>query len=707
MFSSEEIRVFLDELEEKIDILNDGFLTLEREGENPETIQEIFRAAHTIKGSSGVMGYDSMAALTHEMENLFSLLRDGRLKVTPSMVDVLFEGLDTLKALRDEVTGGASGATDIQPIIQKLQELQEQASAESTEGDAVPEAAETTPDAGPGAGAAASLTETEREVLQEALDQGFSAYRIRVDIDPGCQMKSVRAFLVFQALEQAGTQIIRSVPPPEDIEQGKYDTGFELLAISQDDSDRLHGLLSTIAEVAAVTVEPITRLDGTAKEGFPDPDQDESGAELRTTASRPAPAGQNGAAVQNQKKTIRTVRIDVQKLDSLMNLVGELVIERTRLERFADILESKYRSEELIDALNEISGHLGQITGELQEEIMKARMLPIAQVFNRFPRMVRDLAHKLGKEINLVIEGRDTELDRNVIEIISDPLVHLIRNAIDHGLETPAERMRAGKPRAGTLTLRAFHQESHIVIIVEDDGRGLDPDKLRAKAVEKRLLDAEAAARLTDQEAMYLVFHAGFSTAENVSDISGRGVGMDVVKAQIERVNGTVEMRSTPGQGTAVTIKLPLTLAIIRALMVSLGDYLYAFPLNNVVETIQTGVEEIRLIGDSEVVVVRGEVLPLIRLGRLFRQQEAGGNGKLYVVIIGMGQDRVGVVVDRFIGEQEIVIKTLSDFLGHVPGIAGATILGDGRVALIVDVRALLSEIAEQRGRRSVVHAAG
>lgn len=696
MFSSEEIRVFLDELDEKIDVLNDGFLVLEREGDNTETVQEIFRAAHTIKGSSGVMGYDKMAALTHEMENLFALLRDGRLKTTPQLVDVLFEGLDTIKLLRDKLTGGTDDDVDIRSVVHKLRELQEQTSP----ADAEPGSSPGMPTPSPGTRAPVPLTDSEREVLQEALNSGFSVHHIQVQIDPGCQMKSVRAYLIFQKLEGAGFQIVRSVPPVEEIEGGDFGAGFELVTVSQEDSDRLHGLLSNTAEVSAVTVTQLNGLDDAPDQTLTPADQSAD----RAAESSAAPGPTEAAA---EKKGIRTVRIDVQKLDSLMNLVGELVIERTRLERFSDIMEAKYRSEEMIDTLNEISGHLGQITGELQEEIMMARMLPIAQVFNRFPRMVRDLAHKLEKEINLVIEGRDTELDRNVIEIISDPLIHLIRNAIDHGLETPDERLRMDKQRVGTLALRAFHQEGHIVIIVEDDGRGLDPEKLRAKAREMQLYDEETIGRMTDEEAVNLIFYAGFSTAANVSDISGRGVGMDVVKAQIEQINGIVEMRSSPGQGTAVTIKLPLTLAIIRALMVSLGEQVYAFPLNNVVETIQVGSEEIRLVRETEVVVVRGEVLPLVRLGRLFQQQDVVEEGSVYVVTIGMSKYRVGVVVDRLIGEQEIVIKSLGDLLGHVPGISGATILGDGKVALIVDVRALVAEIADTRVRRGLVHVAG
>lgn len=703
MFSSEEIQVFLDELEEKIEILNDGFLTLERDGDNPETIQEIFRAAHTVKGSSGILGYNHMSSLTHEMENLFSLLRDGRVHSTPHMVDVLLESLDTLKMLRDEVTGETGRTVDIGPVVEKLRGFREQAET----GDSWRGTAGFCPAAGPKETAETVFSDAVSDVVREAVDQGYGAYRVRVDIDPDCRMKSVRAFLVFQALEKAGVQVIWSEPPVDELEQGGFGAGFELLAVSEEDADRLRGILTLIAEVNAVTVVPVTALD-------------EVGAGADQAAAAPAPGGtlalagpvpdfpvKQADSLNDHKKAVRTVRIDVRKLDSLMNLVGELVIERTRLERFADIMELKYRSEEMIDTLNEISNHLGQITSDLQEEIMKARMLPIAQVFNRFPRMIRDLAHKLGKEVDLVIEGRDTELDRNVIEIISDPLLHLIRNAVDHGLELPGERLAAGKPRTGTLTLRAFHHESHIVIIVEDDGRGVDPDQLRAKARQMRLFDDQALERLSDQEAMNLIFYAGFSTAANISDVSGRGVGMDVVKSQIEQINGVVEMRSTPGQGTAISIKLPLTLAIIRALMVGLGSHVYAFPLSNVVETIHLDPAAIRMIRDSEVVVVRGEVLSLLRLGRLFRQRETGTAEKLYMVVIGTGPDRVGVVVDRLVGEQEIVIKSLGDFLGRIPGISGATILGDGKVALIVDVRALLAETSGLQAHQGRVYAAG
>lgn len=395
-------------------------------------------------------------------------------------------------------------------------------------------------------------------------------------------------------------------------------------------------------------------------------------------------------------KQAKTVRVDVQKLDNLMNLVGELVIDRTRLERFVEIFESRYGTNDLVEAVNEISTHLGQLTNHLQEEIMKARMLPIAQVFNRFPRMVRDLAHKLGKEIDFIVEGKETELDRNVIEVIGDPLIHLLRNAVDHGIEPPEERAAAGKPKAGTILLKAYHHENHIVIIAEDDGRGIDANKIRRKAVERGLIDEETAARLPDREILNYLFLPGFSLSKEVTDLSGRGVGLDVVKKNIEQINGFLEMSSVLGQGTKFTVKLPLTLAIIRALMVSIMGQVYAFPLTNVMETMHVSPSDVKRVRNAEVIAVRGKVLPLICLAELFGGQRRPQSQRLSVVVVGIGEHRVGVIVDRLLREQEIVIKSLGNYLGRVPGVSGATILGDGEVALIIDVRALVREAARE-----------
>lgn len=716
MFTDEEISIFFEELEEKIQVISDNLLLMEKGGAPSGAIQEIFRAAHTIKGSSAVMGYEKMAGLTHEIENIFDRLRQGDLAVDERLVDVLFEALDTLRALKDEIMRQKSETTDVAGVIARLRECAlgcggaagAPAAAEARRGNGAGAAAgeaaagaavspaetagaqEAAAAAGdvPAAGVTSSpvlpgeippLSDIEEAVVREAEVRGYQAYWVEVTIDAGCQMKGARAFLVFETLQQAG-EIIKSVPSAEELEAGNYGSGFALLLFTQEDAGQIKNLVFSIAEVADVKVRQV-RPSLAADRSAPSPGR---------PAGAPAPAGKKEAAAEQGRENVKTVRVDVQKLDTLMNLVGELVIDRTRLDRFVEIFENRY-GDELAENILEISSHLGQVTSTLQEEIMKARMLPVAFVFNRLPRMVRDLAHKMGKEIDFVIEGRETELDRNVIEVIGDPLIHLLRNAVDHGIEPPEERVRRGKPRTGKIILKAAYVEGQIVITLADDGRGMDPAAMRQKAVENGLLSPEAAARLSDKEALDLIFTPGFSTAADVNDISGRGVGMDIVRSQIEQINGSVEYASVPGAGTTFTIKLPLTLAIIRALMVGLGEQVYAFPLANVVETLALKPEEVRRVGHGEVIVVRGHVLPLLRLAHLFQQEGSPGE-RVFVVVLGSGSRKVGVVVDRLIGEQEIVIKSLGGYLGQVHGLSGATILGDGSVALIVDARSIVKE---------------
>ncbi|MBO8129213.1 MAG: chemotaxis protein CheA [Peptococcaceae bacterium] len=695
MFSDAEISVFLDELDEKIEVISDGFLQLERAGESPEVVQEIFRAAHTIKGSSAIMGYDKMSALTHEMENLFDRIRQGELRVTSEMIDVLFEALDTLKLLRDKVVGGDADV-DIDPIMAKLGKYFR---GESDQESGPAESQPLSVSSGGESENEPELTDAEIEIIREALLRGLNAYRIRVILDPDCQMKNVRAFMVFDRLEGMG-EVIKSEPPAEQLEEGEFDREFDLVAVSEKTADELRQKILGIAEIEDARVTPVRVSDDEFTSTTSSNAEEEASLAASKTANAAADKKADGPSGMATPKTVRTVRISVDKLDNLMNLVGELVIERTRLDRFAELMESGQKSDELVDTISEISNHLGQVTGNLQDEIMKARMLPINQVFSRFPRMVRDIAHKLGKEINLVIEGRETELDRNIIEIIGEPLLHLVRNAIDHGIETAEERRQLGKPVTGMLKLKAYHEENHIVIIVEDDGRGIDPAKVKQAAIQKGVVDAESAERMSDKDAIDLIFRPGFSTAAEVSDLSGRGVGMDVVRNQIEQINGTVDVKSSPGKGTQFIIKLPLTLAIIRALMVSLANKIYAFPLANVQETIQITCNEIQLVKDREVIVVRGSVLPLVRLAELFGERSEAKD-KLSVVIIGTAENMVGVVVDYLIGEQEIVIKSLGKYLGRIPGLSGATILGDGNVALIVDVQALVQEFTRKEDKVS------
>jgi two-component system chemotaxis sensor kinase CheA len=666
LFSDAEIGIFLEELEEKVQVINENILILERREANSAVIQEIFRAAHTIKGSSAVMGYDKMARLTHELENLFDRLRSGALQVSTPLVDTLFEALDTLKLLQKEIVAGGGDNGDIEAVVAKLRDHHNDDCPSPTLDVAAPGAEPVVVEQPDG------LLES---MVREAELKGFHAFRVHVTLDSDCQMKEIRVFLVFETLQQSG-EIISSAPPAEELQEGRFGHEFSLVLLTGDDLDQVKNLVLSIAEIKSVMVTPIQFRETSIQ------------AEKEIVKNNNGPA----AIERQERQNIKTVRVDVQKLDTLMNLVGELVIDRTRLDRFAEIFESKYGSDELAESISDISNHLSQVSRDLQVEIMKARMLPVANVFNRLPRLVRDVAQKLGKEIDFVVEGKETELDRNVIEVIGDPLIHLIRNAVDHGIETPLERETAGKPRTGTIHLKASYMESQIMITITDDGRGVDVENIRRLAVKRGLCDEMQAARLSDREALEFIFAPGFSTAGTVSDISGRGVGMDIVRSQIEQINGSVEFATRPGHGTTFTIKLPLTLAIIKALMVGLGDSVIAFPLIYVVETIIIKPTDIKYVRHNEVVVVRGKVLPLHRLREIFNGQQDVEQDKLSVVVLGSADKKIGVIVDKLIGEQEIVIKSLGSYLGQVPGLAGATILGDGQVGLIVDARSLIKD---------------
>lgn len=711
MFSNEEIAIFQEELEEKLQIINDNILLLEQQQATPEVIQEIFRSAHTIKGSSAVMGYDRMTRLTHEIESLFDEIRHHRLEITPGLVDVLFEAMDTLTELKEDIVSGSTESNvDIGPVLSKITGMKNglpsspaaTSDQEQEQEASIPPAGNNDPEL-----PEIEMDEVLEEVIRESELRGYNTYALQVRFAADCQMKEVRAFLLFETMEQAG-EIIRTNPPAEDIQAGLFEDGIALALISQANMDQVKNLALSVAEIESVHIK-LLDPPGVTRDSIPG---EATPSAFNTPAAGPVDAGsapvsaeQPGQANRPDRKTIKTVRVDVEKLDTLMNLVGELVIDRTRLDRFVEVFEHQYGSDELVEDILEISSHLGQVTTDLQDEIMKARMLPVAQVFNRFPRMVRDIAHKLNKEVEFLVEGKETELDRNVIEVIGDPLIHLLRNSIDHGIEEPQERERLGKPRRGMLQLKASYVESHIVITVEDDGRGIDVQKLKDKALRKGLITAEQHRQISDREAMDLIFQPGFSTIEEdrVSDISGRGVGMDIVRTQIENINGTVEYVTWPGRGTRFSIKLPLTLAIIRALMIEHGGRTYAFPLTYVVETLNFNAADIKKVRHSEVIVVRGQVYPLKRLEDFFNLERGDTGDKIYVVIVGSADRKIGIVVDRLLGEQEIVIKSLGSYLGQVEGLAGAAILGDGRVSLIIDVRGLMRNMGAEE---AMAHAA-
>lgn len=668
---SQYLDLFLQEADEQLEILEQETLKLEKDP-TQERLQKIFRAAHTLKGSSRAMGFLTFAEVTHEMENLLDLLRGGQLQVTTEIADALLACLDTLSAIKAQIAEGRGDAYEAGELVENLKRLARGAAP-------VAEAA-------PQNAGADELPAELVQKLTEKTKQG-PILRARIRLAPDCLMKFVRAFMAINAVNEGGT-LVATHPDGETLEEEKFGDTFELFFRSERPAEDWRKTFQGIGEVAEAEVGPWRpRTEEAVQPSFA---QQPAGERPETKpVGKPA-----GAAAGRKADTGQTVRVDVARLDELMNLVGELVIDRTRVAQIGAVLAAKYDNEENVEALAETVGHIARITSDLQDQIMKARMLPIETVFNRFPRMVRDLANKVGKEIQLDLEGGDTELDRSVIEAIGDPLLHILRNSVDHGIEPPEDRVKAGKPQTGRILVSARHQENHIVIDIEDDGRGIDVARVKQKAIENGLVSPEAAERLTDKDALQFIFASGLSTAQQVSEVSGRGVGMDIVRSNIQKLGGIIDVESTPGKGTKFSLRLPLTLAIIRGLLVSVGGVVYVIPLGSVVETLLVHRKEVQTVHAREVILIRGVTTPLVRMGEVLgitNRWERKDEDEFFVVIVGIAEQRIGLVVDKLIGEQEVVIKSLSGFVGDVPGVSGATILGDGNVALIADVNGIIS----------------
>ena len=693
--SPEELKIFLEEVEEHFQSLEEDLVKLEKDEEfNEDLMQEIFRSSHTLKGSSATIGHIRMAELTHAMENVLDKLRKRQLTVNRDLIDVMFECLDCLRVLRDEIVNDEESDFDLKGILTKL------ASVKDSGGDSpvLPAPGEKGPQNDK---IAMDLTWEEKDRVHQALSEGMHPFLIQVSFDIEPEMLAVRTFVTVRAFEEVG-EVIKSRPTEEEIENEQVNEILTVLLLTGEDEERLRNLAGELPNILRVVIQTYndeediqTGIEFQQQIKVPDANNREESAGAVTKI--PENSAKTAATANNTvKKANRTVRVDVDLLDSLMNLVGELVIDRTRLFQIYGNIEANYEMDEVTDDLGRTSVHIARVTTQLQEQIMKARMLPVENLFNKFPRMVRDLSQKAGKEVDFVMTGQETELDRSIIEEIGDPLIHLLRNAVDHGIEPPEERKAHGKPEMGQLKLQASHEENHIVITIKDDGRGIDSEKVKQSGIKKGLITEEQAKRLTDKEAINLIFMSGLSTCAKVSDVSGRGVGMDVVRNNIEKINGAIEINSAAAAGTEFKIKLPLTLAIIRALLVLIGESVYAIPLSTVTETIRLQRNQIEYVNNREVIVVRGKVLPLIRLKRTFevKGSEEEVREKLFVVVVNLAGQQVGFVVDSLIGEQEIVIKSLGKYIGDVQGISGATILGDGNVALIVDVSNLVKKAA-------------
>ena len=689
---SQYLEIFLDETKEHLQNLNTQIMELEADPENMGVINEIFRAAHSLKGMAGTMGYKRMQTLTHDMENVFSEVRNGAIKVQPEMIDVLFNCLDALEEYTNNIQESADeGTNDNEALIKRLNaiiegksnagtatsENNESKQAESKPAEAVDESAKPWYDI--------ALDSSQIVVLEEALKQGKKIYGLNVVVQDTCILKAARAFLVFKAVEEKG-EIIVSNPSAQDVEDERFDKDFTLLVISENDISVVVKAAENVSEIAKVPSEVIDihKTKGYKPSG-------ETSVAVKNDGEQTAVEKKEQAVKTPDKKASskpvvgRTVRVDIEKLDVLMNLVSELIIAKNSL------LSAAVSEQSNANGVMSHIEYLESVTTNLHESVMKVRMVPIESVVNKFPRMIRDLSKKLDKKMELYMTGEQTELDRTVVDEIGDPLMHLLRNSADHGLESAEVRAQRGKPEVGSIFLDAYQDGNNVVIEVRDDGNGIDTEAVKNKALERGVITPEQAAVMTDKEIINLLFLPSFSTAKQVTDVSGRGVGLDVVKSKIESLSGEVEVKSQLGVGSTWTIRLPLTLAIIQTLMVIVGNEKYAISLGSIQTIEDVSPDEIKLVQNKEVINLRGSVIPLIRLPELVEiESSKKPEDNLVVVIVKKGDKMAGLVVDELIGQQEIVIKSLGKYIKQCKFISGATILGDGEVALILDVNALL-----------------
>lgn len=680
---SQYLEMFIDETKEHLQNLNDQVLVLEAEPDNIDTINEIFRAAHSLKGMAGTMGFKRMQRLTHDMENVFSEIRNGKMSVTPDLVDIVFKCLDAIEEYLDCIINTSDeGENDNEELINMLNACLKAEGAPEPEKPVQPvttEAAQPAQDDDKRKFLHIDIADFEKNAITEAKAKNLNVFGVTVYIDENCILKAARAFLVFKGLENKG-EIIKSVPGVQDIEDEKFDLDFSMLIISDKSLEEIKKIISNVSEIKEVVIENYEIPSDV--EVVSSVQKEEKEPEKEETKKKKAAPAKNGKPVAN-----RSVRVDIEKLDVLMNLVSELIIAKNGLVSVSNQEDSKTS----MQSFNEQIEYLERITTNLHESVMKVRMVPIESVVNRFPRMIRDLSKKLGKEMELIMTGEDTELDRTVIDEIGDPLMHMLRNSADHGLEPTIERLKLGKPQVGTIQLNAYQDGNNVTIEVIDDGAGIDVEKVKASAIKKGAITEEQAEMMTEKEAIDLLFRPAFSTSEKITDVSGRGVGLDVVKNKIEGLGGDVEVSTKLGEGTKFTVRLPLTLAIIQALMVEVRQEKYAIPLNSIVTIEDVAASDIKYVQQKEVINLRGNVIPLVRLDEVLdcspREEEPEN---LVVVIVKKGDKQTGLVIDNLLGQQEIVIKPLGKYINIHRMISGATILGDGEVALIIDSNALI-----------------
>lgn len=688
---SQYLEIFIDETSEHLQSLSDCIMTLEKEPDNKDTINEVFRAAHSLKGMAGTMGFKRMQHLTHDMEDVFQEVRSDKIQVNSKMIDILFKCLDAIDQYLENIKETSDeGTEDNQSIIQELNDFISQ-----SEGNG--EAAETPQEQAPPQAEgqekkylSMQLSSEELERVRNAKESDNHIYGFTVYIHHECLLKAARAFLVFQAVEEFGEIIIHR-PAPRDIEDEKFEFDFSFIMVATESLDNILPAVQAVSEINAVLAEEMPLEAFEPKEEKEEPKADVPQASPQTAQPATAPQAAQPAAVKKAgaKKpvTSRTVRVDIEKLDALMNQVSELIIAKNSLVSISSTEGDSFESQSFHEQIE----YLERITTSLHESVMQVRMVPIESVVNKYPRMIRDLSRKLDKKMELYMSGEDTELDRTVVDQIGDPLQHLLRNSADHGIESQEVRRQNGKPETGAIYLNAFQEGNNVIIEVSDDGGGIDTAKVKEKAIQRGVITPEQAESMSQKEVIDLLFMPSFSMANKITDISGRGVGLDVVRSNIEALGGDVEVSSALGAGSKFTVRLPLTLAIIQALMVEIREEKYAIALGSIQNIEDIPVQDIRFVEAKEVIHLRGLVIPIIRMDRILDieplEQEPES---LTVVIVKKGDRYAGLVVDNLIGQQEIVIKSLGKFIKNNKMISGATILGDGEVALILDVNALI-----------------
>ncbi|WP_368987103.1 chemotaxis protein CheW [Caldifermentibacillus hisashii] len=677
MEMSQYLEVFIEESREHIQSCNENLLKLENDPDNLELINEVFRSAHTLKGMSATMGFEDMANLTHQMENVLDGVRNGKYKFSSELLDIIFMAIDHLESMVNSIAAGGEGKEDVSDAINKLKMIESGKIVNQLDTTQTAEIDQ------------ANISKTnlnydqfEITVLEQANEQGYKVYEVSVFIRPDCLLKAARVYMVFDVLEKIG-DIIKSVPNVEQLEEEQFDNEFVVTIVTHDSIEDIEKKVMKVSEIEKVTVVPL-KISDLKKVNNEDSSDEQKNVSQNVEGQKKKEAS-SAKKTTDKKITLsnKTIRVNIERLDALMNLFEELVIDRGRLDQIAKELNHQ--------ELSETVEKMSRVTNDLQSVVLTMRMVPVEAVFNRFPKMVRSLSRELGKKIHLQIIGQETELDRTVIDEIGDPLVHLLRNSVDHGIEMPEERLRKGKPEEGTIQLKAYHSGNHVFIEITDDGAGINREKVARKAVEKGIITEEQMNQLTDKEIFNLILTSGFSTADKISDISGRGVGLDVVKNTIESLGGTISVHSEENVGTTFLIQLPLTLSIISVMLVEVQREKYAIPLTSIIETAIFKKSEIYYAHEQPVIDFRGKVVPILSLQEIFQVPKViEGNDYISTVIIRKGDKLAGLVVDSFIGQEEIVLKSLGNYLTNVFAISGATILGDGQVALIIDCNALI-----------------